>query len=198
MKSVQEQDKPVFVPSPTFWLGWDLRACSISKNTINKDNIMKLIAWIAVAVCSLNLGLFAEQTLSIIKPDAVKNHYIGSIVSRFEDEKLNIDAIKMTRLTKEQAEKFYAEHRERPFFNDLVEFMTSGPIVAIVLEGNDAIAKNRKIMGATDPKKADKGTLRADFAESMTRNAVHGSDSPEAAQREIQFFFKTDEIFPKK
>ncbi len=159
---------------------------------------MKIYAWIAAAASVLNLGLFAEQTLSIIKPDAVKNHYIGDIISRFEDANLNIDAIKMTRMTKEQAEKFYAEHREKPFFPELVEFMSSGPIVAMVLEGNDVIAKNRKIMGATDPKKAEKDTLRADFAESVTRNAVHGSDSPEAAKREITFFFKADEIFPAK
>lgn len=158
---------------------------------------MKRLTWI-MAACLLNLSVFAEQTLSIIKPDAVKNHYIGDIISRFEDENFNIQALKMTRLSKEQAEKFYAEHRERPFFPELVNFMTSGPVVVMVLEGQDAIAKNRKIMGATDPKKAEENTLRADFAESVTRNAVHGSDSPEAAKREIAFFFKGDEIFTSK
>lgn len=157
---------------------------------------MKIYALIAAVACVFNPGLFAEQTLSIIKPDAVKNHHIGDIISRFEDANLNIDAIKMTRMTKAQAEKFYGEHRERPFFPELIEFISSGPIVVMVLEGNDAIAKNRKLMGDTDPKKAEKGTLRADFAESKGKNAVHGSDSPEAAKREIMFFFKPDEIYP--
>lgn len=159
---------------------------------------MKIFTLVAVLASVFNLGLFAEQTLSIIKPDAVKNHYIGDIISRFEDADLNIDAIKMTKLSKDQAERFYAEHKGKPFFSGLVEFMTSGPIVAMVLEGNDAIAKNRKIMGSTDPKKAEKNTIRADLAESVTRNAVHGSDSSEAAKREIMFFFQADEIFPAK
>ncbi|MBS4164329.1 Nucleoside diphosphate kinase [Candidatus Protochlamydia amoebophila] len=136
----------------------------------------------------------SEQTLSIIKPDAVQNNYIGEIISRFEQAGLKIAAIKMTTLTKDQASKFYAIHKDRPFYNDLVNFMSSGPVVVMVLEGNQAIAKNRELMGATDPKKAEKGTLRADFAESMSRNAVHGSDSPETAEEEVLFFFKSDEI----
>ncbi len=135
-----------------------------------------------------------EQTLSIIKPDAVKNNHIGEIISRFEQAGLKIAAIKMTTLSKDQAEKFYGVHRDRPFYRDLVDFMSSGPVVILVLEGNQAISKNREIMGATDPKKADRGTLRADFAESVTRNAVHGSDSPETAKEEIQFFFQPSDI----
>lgn len=136
-----------------------------------------------------------QQTLSIIKPDAVKNHHIGDIIARFEKAGLSIAAIKMTLLTKEQAGKFYQVHSSRPFYPALVEFMTSGPVVVMVLEGNNAIAKNREIMGATDPSKANPGTLRADFAESVTRNAVHGSDSAETAKEEINFFFKPNEVF---
>lgn len=135
-----------------------------------------------------------EQTLSIIKPDAVQNNHIGEIISRFEQAGLKIAAIKMTTLSKDQAGKFYQVHRDRPFYRDLVDFMSSGPVVILVLEGNQAITKNREIMGATDPKKADKGTLRSDFAESVTRNAVHGSDSPETAKEEIQFFFQPSDI----
>lgn len=135
-----------------------------------------------------------EQTLSIIKPDAVQNNHIGEIISRFEQAGLKIAAIKMTTLSKDQAGKFYNVHRDRPFYRDLVDFMSSGPVVILVLEGNQAITKNREIMGATDPKKADRGTLRADFAESVTRNAVHGSDSPETAKEEIQFFFQPNDI----
>lgn len=157
---------------------------------------MKFYTLITASVCLIHAALCAEQTLSIIKPDAVKNHHIGNILSRFEKAGLNIDALKMTKLTKEQAAKFYAEHRERSFYPELIEFMSSGPIVAIVLEGDDAIAKYRKLMGATDPKKADQGTIRAEFGESTGKNAVHGSDSPQAAQREIGFFFQPDEIYP--
>ncbi len=135
-----------------------------------------------------------EQTLSIIKPDAVQNNHIGEIISRFEQSGLRIAAIKMTTLSKDQAGKFYQVHRDRPFYRDLVDFMSSGPVVILVLEGNQAITKNREIMGATDPKKADRGSLRADFAESVTRNAVHGSDSPETAKEEIQFFFQPSDI----
>ena len=130
-----------------------------------------------------------EQTLSIVKPDAVSSHHIGEIISRFEKSGLNIAAIKMLHLTKQQAQDFYAVHKERPFYGDLVEFMISGPVVVMVLEGPNAVAKNRLIMGATDPKNADAGTLRADFAESVQRNAVHGSDSAENAKKEIEFFF---------
>lgn len=136
-----------------------------------------------------------EQTLSIIKPDAVAANHIGEIIARFEKSGLRIAAIKMQQLSKEQAETFYALHKERPFFHELTSFMASGPIVVMVLDGNNAIARNREIMGATDFKKAEKGTLRADFAQSVTKNAVHGSDSVENAKIEIAFFFKPSEIF---
>ena len=139
-----------------------------------------------------------EQTLSIIKPDSVKKNVIGKILTYLENRNLSIVAVKMLHLSKEQAESFYDIHREKPFFNALVEFITSGPILVQVLEGEDAIAKNRKIMGATDPKKAESGTIRADFAESIDRNAVHGSDAPETAKREIALFFKPEEIFSRK
>ena len=130
-----------------------------------------------------------ERTLSIIKPDAVKKNVIGKILSRFEDAGLKIVASKMTRLTSEQAAKFYDVHKARPFFGELVEYMTTGTIFVSVLEGADAVNLNRKLMGATDPKKADKGTIRADFADSINANAVHGSDSAENAKIEISFFF---------
>ena len=135
-----------------------------------------------------------ERTLSIIKPDAVAQNVIGEILTRFERAGLRIVAARMVRMSKEEAESFYAVHRERPFFNDLVGFMTSGPILVQVLEGEDAIRKNREIMGETNPKEAAAGTLRHDYAESIDANAVHGSDSPETAQREIEFFFQDDEI----
>ncbi len=135
-----------------------------------------------------------ERTLSIIKPDAVERNVIGEIYTRFERAGLKIVAAKMTWLARPDAEGFYAVHRERPFFKDLVEFMTSGPVMIQVLEGNDAIAKNRDLMGATDPKKAAPGTIRADFAESIDANAVHGSDGPETAETEIEFFFPLQEI----
>jgi nucleoside-diphosphate kinase len=135
-----------------------------------------------------------ERTLSIIKPDAVERNVIGEIYTRFERAGLKIVAAKMTWLAHPDAEGFYAVHRERPFFKDLVEFMTSGPVMIQVLEGDDAIAKNRDLMGATDPKKAAPGTIRADFAQSIDANAVHGSDSPETAETEIEFFFPLQEI----
>ena len=131
----------------------------------------------------------SEQTLSIIKPDAVKKNVIGKIISRFEGANLRVVAARMTHLSRKEAEGFYAVHRERPFFKDLVEFMISGPVLIQVLEGENAIAKNRELMGATDPKKAAKGTIRADFADSIDANAVHGSDSPETARKEIAYFF---------
>jgi len=130
-----------------------------------------------------------EQTLSIIKPDAVKKNVIGEIYSRFEKAGLKIIHAQMIELTKEEAEGFYAVHKERPFFNDLVEFMTSGRVMIQVLEGENAVALNRQLMGATNPKEADKGTIRADFAESIDANAVHGSDSIENAKIEIDYFF---------
>jgi nucleoside-diphosphate kinase len=135
-----------------------------------------------------------ERTLSIIKPDAVKRNVIGDIYSRFERAGLKIVAAKMTWLARPDAEGFYAVHRERPFFKDLVEFMTSGPVMIQVLEGDNAIAKNRDLMGATDPTKAAPGTIRADFARSIDANAVHGSDGPETAETEIEFFFPLQEI----
>jgi nucleoside-diphosphate kinase len=134
-----------------------------------------------------------EQTFSIIKPNAVEKNKIGEIITRFENRGLRIAASRFTRLTKEKAEGFYIEHKERPFFQSLVNFMTSGPVMLLVLEGEDAVALNREIMGATDPAKAAPGTLRKDFADSIEANAVHGSDSPQSANREISYFFeKTD------
>lgn len=130
-----------------------------------------------------------ERTLSIIKPDAVAKNVIGKIYSRFEDAGLNIVAAKMAHLTRDQAEGFYAVHKERPFFNDLVEFMISGPVMIQALEGENAIKTNRDLMGATNPADADAGTIRADFADSIDANAVHGSDAPETASTEIAFFF---------
>ncbi len=135
-----------------------------------------------------------EKTLSIIKPDAVAKNVIGKIYSRFETNGLQIVASKMQQLSQEKAEGFYAEHKERPFFGDLVAFMTSGPVVVQVLEGEGAIAKNRDLMGATNPKEADEGTIRADFADSIDANAVHGSDSAESAAREIAYFFNAEEV----
>jgi nucleoside-diphosphate kinase len=130
-----------------------------------------------------------EKTLSIIKPDAVKKNVIGQIIARFEKAGLRVVAARMTHLSRAEAEGFYAVHRERPFFKDLVEFMISGPVLVQVLEGENAIALNRELMGATDPKKAAKGTIRADFADSIDANAVHGSDGPETARKEIAYFF---------
>lgn len=139
-----------------------------------------------------------EQTLSIIKPDAVGKNVIGKIYSRFEDQGLKIVAAKMKQLSRADAEGFYAVHKERPFFKDLVDFMISGPVMIQVLEGENAIAKNREIMGATNPKEAAAGTIRADFAESIDANAVHGSDAPETAKQEIAYFFNAEEICPRQ
>jgi nucleoside-diphosphate kinase len=130
-----------------------------------------------------------ERTLSIVKPDAVAKNVIGDIVSRFEKAGLKVVGMRMEHLSAEKAGGFYAEHKGRPFYDDLVEFMTSGPCVVQILEGDNAIARNRELMGATNPKEADAGTIRADFAESIDANAVHGSDSPESAAREISYFF---------
>ncbi|HBZ18412.1 MAG TPA: nucleoside-diphosphate kinase [Betaproteobacteria bacterium] len=138
-----------------------------------------------------------ERTLSIIKPDAVEKNVIGKVLSRFEDAGLKISAMRLALLSKDDAAGFYAVHKDRPFFNDLVEFMTSGPVCIQVLEGDDAIKKNRDLMGATDPKKADKGTIRADFAESIDANAVHGSDSPENAAIEIAYFFPSMNVYAR-
>jgi len=138
-----------------------------------------------------------ERTLSIVKPDAVAKNAIGEIYSRFEKAGLSVIAARMLTLSEVQAEGFYAVHRERPFFRDLVRFMISGPIMVQVLEGEDAITKNRDLMGATDPKKAKKGTIRADIADSIDANAVHGSDGPETARTEIAYFFPASEIFSR-
>jgi len=135
-----------------------------------------------------------EQTLSIIKPDAVKKGVIGKIIDRFESNGLRIAAMKKMQLDAKKAGEFYAVHAQRPFYGELVEFMTSGPVVVIVLEGEGAMAKNRDLMGATNPKEAAKGTIRADFADSIDANAVHGSDSVENAVNEIKFFFSKEEI----
>src|SRR3974390_831219 len=135
-----------------------------------------------------------ERTLSIVKPDGVGRNLIGEVFRRFEQAGLKIIAARMMHLSQAEAEGFYAVHRERPFFKDLVRFMISGPVMVQVLEGEDAIAKNREVMGATDPKKADKGTIRADFAESIDANIVHGSDAADTAAREIGYFFRDIEI----
>ena len=138
-----------------------------------------------------------ERTLSIIKPDAVAKNAVGAIIARFEEAGLRVVAARMLHLNREKAEGFYAVHKERPFFPDLVEFMTSGPVLVQVLEGKGAVDKNRQIMGATNPAEAEPGTIRADFADEITENAVHGSDSPENAATEIAYFFPTEEICPR-
>jgi nucleoside-diphosphate kinase len=138
-----------------------------------------------------------ERTLSIIKPDGVAKNLIGEIYRRFEKANLQIVASRMMHLSRQQAEGFYAVHRERPFFNDLVEYMTSGPVVVQVLEGDNAVAVNRELMGATDPAKADAGTIRADFAQSIEENIVHGSDAAETAAQEIEFFFGDGGLCPR-
>jgi nucleoside-diphosphate kinase len=135
-----------------------------------------------------------ERTLSIIKPDAVGKNHIGDIIARFEKAGLRLIAVKMKHLSSQDAEGFYAVHEGRPFYKDLVTFMSTGPVLIIVLEGENAISKNRDIMGATDPKKAAPGTIRADFAKSIDENSVHGSDSPDTARIEINYFFKSNEI----
>ena len=138
-----------------------------------------------------------ERTLSIIKPDAVAKNVIGEIYARFEKAGLKVIAARMKQLSRKEAEGFYAVHRERPFFKDLVKFMTSGPVMVQVLEGEGAIAKNREVMGATDPKKAAPGTIRADLARSIDENVVHGSDAPDTAAREIAYFFREIELCPR-
>jgi nucleoside-diphosphate kinase len=138
-----------------------------------------------------------ERTLSIVKPDGVSRNLIGEVYRRFESQGLKVVAARMLRLSRQQAELFYEVHRERPFYQDLVRYMTSGPVVAQVLEGEQAVARNREIMGATDPKKAAAGTIRADLAQSIEQNVVHGSDAADTAAREIAFFFSTTEICPR-
>lgn len=138
-----------------------------------------------------------ERTLSIVKPDAVSKNVIGEIYARFEKSGLKVVAAKMIHMSKEQAQSFYAVHKERPFFNDLVDFMISGPVMVQVLEGENAILANREIMGATNPAEAAKGTIRADFADSIDANAVHGSDGPDTARQEIEFFFAPEDIYSR-
>jgi len=135
-----------------------------------------------------------ERTLSIIKPDGVKRNLVGEILRRFESNGLRVIATRMQNLSKGEAEGFYAVHKERPFYNDLVAYMTSGPVVVTVLEGENAISRNRELMGATNPKEADAGTIRADFAESIEANTVHGSDGPDTAAVEVAYFFRSTEI----
>jgi nucleoside-diphosphate kinase len=138
-----------------------------------------------------------ERTFSIVKPDGVEKNLIGEVYRRFEEAGLSIIASRMLHLTREQAEGFYAVHSERPFYNDLVNYMTSGPVIVQALEGENAIAKNREVMGATNPADADPGTIRADFAASIEENVVHGSDGPDTAREEIAFFFSADQICPR-
>lgn len=138
-----------------------------------------------------------ERTLSILKPDAVAKNVIGAIYAKFEKGGLTVVAARMMHLSRERAEKFYAVHSERPFFGELVDFMVSGPVMVQVLEGENAVARNREIMGATDPAKADTGTIRAEFASEVTENAVHGSDAADTAAAEIEFFFSADDICPR-
>jgi nucleoside-diphosphate kinase len=138
-----------------------------------------------------------ERTFSIVKPDGVEKNLIGEVYRRFEEAGLSIIASRMLHLTREQAEGFYAVHSERPFYNDLVNYMTSGPVIVQALEGENAIAKNREVMGATNPADADPGTIRADFAASIEENVVHGSDGPDTAREEIAFFFAADQICPR-
>jgi nucleoside-diphosphate kinase len=137
----------------------------------------------------------SERTLSIIKPDAVENKYIGAIIDRFERAGLRVIGAKMLHLSRTEAEGFYAVHKHRPFFGELVDFMISGPVLIMALEGANAVAKNRELMGATDPQKAEPGTIRADFANSIEKNAVHGSDSLDTAKVEVAYFFKPNELF---
>ena len=153
---------------------------------------------VALAQTQDDAHLPVEYTLSIIKPNAVADDHIGAIIDRFERSGLKIAAMRMVHLSQDQAQQFYAVHKDRPFFKDLVQFMTSGPVVVMVLEGPNAVQKNREVMGATDPKKAAKGSIRADFAKSLTENAVHGSDAPETAKDEIAFFFKPQDIIDRQ
>jgi nucleoside-diphosphate kinase len=157
-------------------------------------NLLKLQKFLLIAE---SVWMALERTLSIIKPDAVKKNAIGQILARFEAAGLRMVAARMMHLSRAQAEGFYEVHRQRPFFRDLVEFMISGPVLVQVLEGENAIARNRELMGATDPKKAAKGSLRADFADSIDANAVHGSDSAETARIEVAYFFAACEVYAR-
>lgn len=153
--------------------------------------------FICILSMCMSLVLGAEQTLAIVKPDSVAANHIGDIIAMYEKGGLKIAALRMVKLSKEDAEKFYQVHKERPFYKDLVTFMSSGPVVAMVLEGNDAVARNRELIGATDPASATANTIRGKFGTSKQNNAVHGSDSVENAKTEIGFFFKPDQIFSR-
>lgn len=159
-----------------------------------KKTILFLFALCLSVLLTAQEPAAKEQTLSIIKPDAVRDNHIGEIIAQFESNGLRIAALKKIQLTKHQAQEFYKVHEKRPFYSDLVDFMVSGPVVVMVLECEDAVKKNREIMGATDPKKAAQGTIRQRFAHSVQCNAVHGSDARESAEKEIQFFFTPEEI----
>lgn len=158
---------------------------------------MKSIFLGMLVLCCQTLTAETTQTLTIVKPDAVSANHIGEIIARFEKGNLTVVALKMTKLSQEQAQQFYAVHKDRPFYPQLVTLMTSGPVVTMVLEGDGAVAKAREIIGATNPKNAAPGTIRADFAKSVTENAIHGSDSNENAANEIAFFFKPQEIYKR-
>lgn len=153
-----------------------------------------LVSLVVFMASSIGMQAAQEQTLAIIKPDAVASNHVGEIISRYEKSGLHLNALKMARLNKQQAEKFYEVHKDRPFYKDLTTFMSSGPIVVMVLDGDNSVARNRELIGATNPKEAAKGTIRADFAKSITENAIHGSDSLDNAKSEISFFFPTYEI----
>jgi nucleoside-diphosphate kinase len=160
-------------------------------------SLLKYRVKLFIEVQNSEICMALERTLSIIKPDAVAKNVIGKIYSRFETNGLKIIAARMLQLSRAEAEGFYAVHKGRPFFNDLVAFMISGPVMVQALEGENAITKNRDLMGATDPKKAEKGTIRADFADSIDANAVHGSDAPETAKTEIAYFFPTLNVYSR-
>lgn len=160
--------------------------------------MLKKLCLLSALCAHLSLCADNQQTLSIIKPDGVANNHIGEIIARFEKNGLHVAGMKMVKLDTTKAGEFYAVHKDRPFYPELVKFMSSGPVVVIALEGEDAVTKNREIMGATDPKKAQPGTIRADFSESMGKNTVHGSDSIENAKTEVSFFFTPQELVNSK
>jgi len=191
-------------PRPTISSGGDrFLLCQLASAYIpgagrligNARNLLKFRAFFQTQFRSFYMAI--ERTLSIIKPDAVAKNVIGQIYSRFEAAGLKVIAARMVHLSEQEAGQFYAVHKERPFFKDLVSFMTSGPVMIQALEGDNAIAKNRELMGATDPKKADKGTIRADFADSIDANAVHGSDAAETAAVEVAFFFPGMNVYSR-
>lgn len=161
-----------------------------------KTTLLCICAFLFQGIAPM-LTAATEQTLAIVKPDAVADNHIGDIIALYEKDGLKVVALRMVKLSKGDAEHFYAVHKERPFYNELVSFMSSGPVVAMVLQGNDAVAHSRKLIGDTDPAKAAEGTIRKQFAQSKGKNAVHGSDSVDNAKTEIDFFFKPDQIFTR-